>query len=195
MDSFLHPFLVSTGVLAAAELGDKTQLLIFVLAGRFRRPWAVIAGMSLATILGNAIAAVAGYWLGDLFTGGVRHWVLGLSFIAGAVWLLIPEQGKADPEQEVREGQYGAFIATLVSFFIAELGDKTQIATLALSARFDALTAVILGTSAGMILVNLPAAFLGGAMAHKLPLRLIHGLAAGAFLIIGALEIWQGITG
>ncbi len=195
MDSFLHPFLVSTGVLAAAEIGDKTQLLIFVLAGRFRRPWAVIVGMSLATILGNAMAALAGHWLGDLFTGDIRHWVLGLSFIAGAVWLLLPERDEEDPQEEVRDSQYGAFIATFVSFFVAELGDKTQIAALALSARFDALTAVILGTSVGMILVNLPAAFLGGAMAHRLPLRLIHSLAAIAFIVIGALEIWQAVNG
>ena len=159
----MEAFLVSTGVVAIAEIGDKTQLLAILLASKFRRPWAIVAGIFAATVANHLLAASVGTlvagWLGD----ELLRWILGLSFIAMGLWALIPDKVDEDEADAGKAGRFGAFIATLVAFFLVEMGDKTQIATVGLAARFDNLTMVTLGTTLGMMLANVPAVFLGEA--------------------------------
>ena len=178
-------FLVSTGLVAIAEIGDKTQLLALVLAARFRRPWPIAAGILLATLANHAAAALVGSWAVDLLEGPALRWVLGLSFLAVAVWALVPDRLAEDEAPRAR--QAGAFLTTLVCFFLVEIGDKTQVATIALAATYDAIVAVVLGTTLGMMLANLPVVLAGEALARRLPLRLIRALAAAAFAILGLL--------
>ncbi|HJV25027.1 MAG TPA: TMEM165/GDT1 family protein [Aromatoleum sp.] len=176
-------FGISTGIVALAEIGDKTQLLAFMLAARFRRPWPIIAGIFIATIANHACAGAIGTWLTTVIGPETLRWVLGLSFIAMAVWMLIPD--KLD-EDEVTAPKLGVLATTIVAFFLAEMGDKTQIATVALAAKYDALAAVVTGTTLGMMIANVPAVLLGNGIAQRLPVRLVHGIAATIFAALGS---------
>ena len=178
----MDAFLVSTAIVALAEIGDKTQLLAFILAARFRRPWPIVLGILVATLANHAFAAAVGTWLTTLIGPQTLRWVLGLSFIAMAVWTLIPD--KLD-EDEARLPRLGVFGATLVAFFLAEMGDKTQIATVALAAQYQALIAVVAGTTLGMMIANVPAVLLGDRIATRMPVKLVHGIAAAIFLGLG----------
>ncbi len=178
----MEAFLISTGIVALAEVGDKTQLLALILAARFRRPLPIIAGIFLATVANHALAGALGLGIAALFAPETLRWLLGLSFIGMAVWLLIPDEVEED---EARFARLGVFGTTLVAFFLAEMGDKTQIATVALAAQFSSVMAVVLGTTLGMMIANVPAVLLGERIAHKLPEKLIHGIAALIFLILG----------
>ncbi len=181
----MEAFLVATGIVALAEVGDKTQLLALVLAARFRRPWPIIAGILVATLANHAAAAALGAWLTTLIGPDSLRWILGLSFLAMAVWIVIPD--KMDDAAVVP--RHGVFLTTLICFFLAEMGDKTQIATVALAAKYQALVAVVLGTTAGMMIANIPAVFLGERIALALPARLIHGVAAAIFAFLGVLTL------
>ena len=178
----MDAFLVSTAIVALAEIGDKTQLLAFILSARFRRPWPIVLGILVATLANHAFAAAVGTWLTTLMGPQTLRWVLGLSFIAMAAWTLIPD--KLD-EEEARLPRLGVFGATLVAFFLAEMGDKTQVATVALAAQFQAMLAVVAGTTLGMMLANVPAVLLGGRIAERMPVKLVHGIAAAIFLGLG----------
>jgi putative Ca2+/H+ antiporter (TMEM165/GDT1 family) len=182
----MHAFLVSTGLIALAEIGDKTQILSLMLAARFRRPVPIICGILLATLANHAAAGLVGTLFGSLFAGPWMHWVLGISFLGVAVWALFPDkyEGSADPI-----GRSGAFAATLVAFFLAEIGDKTQIATISLAARFAAFLPVVLGTTCGMMLANIPAVIIGDRIAGRLPLRAIRVAAAIIFAALGFLTL------
>ena len=178
----MNAFLVSTGVVALAEVGDKTQLLALVLAASFRRPLPIIAGIFFATLANHAFAGAVGQWLTQLVSPDVLRWILGLSFMAMGIWTLIPD--KLD-EGAKRDRRLGAFGTTLIAFFLVEMGDKTQIATVALAARYDALAAVVMGTTLGMMIANVPAVMLGNFTAEKLPVRAIHIAAAILFALLG----------
>ncbi len=177
-----EPFLMSTGIVALAEIGDKTQLLAFMLAARFRRPWPIIAGILIATVANHAFAGAVGTWITTLVGPDVLRWVLGLSFLAMAVWILIPD--KID-DDELTAPKLGVLGTTIVAFFLAEMGDKTQIATVALAAQYGAYVAVVAGTTFGMMIANVPAVVAGDRVANRLPVRLIHGVAASLFAVLG----------
>jgi putative Ca2+/H+ antiporter (TMEM165/GDT1 family) len=183
----VHAFLVSTGLVALAEIGDKTQLLALLLAARFQRPWPIVFGFLIATIANHAGAGAAGALLGNLLAGEWLRWAIGATFLAMAVWTLVPdkyEEGAGAPARG------GAFVATVIVFFLAEIGDKTQIATIGLAARFDeAVYAVVLGTTAGMMLANVPAVILGDRLAGRLPLTAIRYAAAFVFAALGIATI------
>ena len=178
----MEAFLISTGIVALAEIGDKTQLLAFILAAKFRKPWPIIAGILAATLANHAFAGALGAWITQLLSPEILRWVLGLSFIGMAVWTLIPD--KFD-EGDARLARFGVFGTTLIAFFLAEMGDKTQIATVALAAQYQAFTAVVAGTTLGMMIANVPAVLLGNQIAHRMPVRLVHVIAAAIFAILG----------
>ncbi len=182
----LEAFLVSTGVVAIAEIGDKTQLLALVLAARFRKPVPIILGILVATLANHALAGAVGAWLLGVLGPDAIRWVLGVSFLAMAAWALVPD--KLD-DGDAKPSRYGAFLTTLVAFFLVEMGDKTQVATVALAARYDALAVVVAGTTLGMMLANVPAVLLGEVAATKLPLRLVRGVAAAIFAALGVAAI------
>lgn len=177
--------MVSTGVVTLAEMGDKTQLLAFLLAARFKKPIPIIAGIFIATILNHGLAGLLGTWITSLLSPELLRWILGISFLGMAVWTLIPD--KIDEDEQPKVAESGVFIATLIAFFLAEIGDKTQIATVALAASYSAPITVVMGTTLGMMLADVPAVFLGNKFAQKLPLKLIHTLAAAIFAILGIL--------
>jgi putative Ca2+/H+ antiporter (TMEM165/GDT1 family) len=179
----MEAFFISTGVVALAEIGDKTQLLAFLLAARFKRPLPIILGILVATILNHALAGAVGAWLTRLVQPDMLRWILGVSFIAMAVWTLIPDKIEDDEAQVA--SKLGVFGATLVTFFLAEMGDKTQIATVAMAARYPEPVMVVLGTTLGMMLANVPAVFAGDKLAARIPMRLVHGLAAALFAALG----------
>jgi len=178
----LDAFLISTGVVALAEVGDKTQLLAFLLAAKFRKPVPIILGILVATLLNHGLAGALGTWITALFSPEVLRWVLGLSFLAMAVWILIPDEIDADDDKLV---QFGVFGTTLIAFFLAEMGDKTQIATIALAAQYGSFLWVVAGTTLGMMIANVPAVYLGERIAHRMPVRLVHWIAAAIFAILG----------
>jgi putative Ca2+/H+ antiporter (TMEM165/GDT1 family) len=178
----MDAFLLSTGIVALAEIGDKTQLLAFLLAARFRRPLPIVAGILVATVANHAFAAAAGAWVGAAMGPEVLRWVLGVSFLAMAAWIMVPD--KLD-EGDAKLARYGVFLTTLIAFFLAEMGDKTQVATVALAARFDSMLAVVAGTTLGMMLANVPAVYFGERIAGKVPLKLVHGIAAALFAVLG----------
>ncbi|GAB3418330.1 TMEM165/GDT1 family protein [Massilia agilis] len=182
----MEAFLISTGIVALAEIGDKTQLLAFLLAARFRRPLPIVAGILVATIANHAFAAAVGALVSELLGPNVMRWVLGLSFLAMAAWILVPDE---IDEEESKLARYGVFLTTLIAFFLAEMGDKTQIATVALAARFQSMAAVVAGTTVGMLLANVPAVYFGERIAGKVPLKLVHGLAALIFAVLGVLTL------
>src|ERR1700753_196246 len=189
----MEAFLVSITTISVAEIGDRTQLLSLVLAARYRRPWPIIAGILCAALANHAVAGAIGVWFGSLLKPRTLDIVVGISMIAMALWTLKPD--KLD-ENTGATSAAGAFLATLTSFFIAEIGDKTQIATLALAAAYPSLIAVVAGTTAGMMIANVPVVFLGKAFANRLPLKAIHYGAAALFVILGALfiarSLWAG---
>jgi putative Ca2+/H+ antiporter (TMEM165/GDT1 family) len=182
----MEALFVSAGIVAIAEIGDKTQLLALVLAARFRKPFPIILGILVATLANHALAA----WIGTLVAGWLGadtlRWILGLSFLVMAVWIMIPD--KVD-DQAASESRLGPFLATLIAFFLLEIGDKTQIATVALSARFNDVIAVTTGTTLGMMLANVPAVLLGDVAATKIPLKVVHGAAALIFAAMGVLVL------
>jgi Ca2+/H+ antiporter, TMEM165/GDT1 family len=178
----MYTFLLSVGIVALAEIGDKTQLLSFVLAARYRKPIPIIVGILIATLLNHGAASALGAWIAQALGETSLRWILGLSFIAMAGWMLIPD---SLDEAALRPPKWGIFITTLVVFFLAEMGDKTQIATVALAARFNAFWTVLLGTTVGMLIANVPAVLVGERLANRLPVRAIHRVAAGVFLILG----------
>lgn len=178
----LEAFLVSTGVVALAEIGDKTQLLAFILAAKFRRRLPIVLGILVATLANHAFAGALGSWITSLLDPKILRWILGLSFIGMAIWTLIPD--KFD-ESDAKLARFGVFGATLVAFFLVEMGDKTQIATVALAAQYHAFFSVVAGTTFGMMIANIPAVLLGDRIAHRMPIRLVHGIAAVIFSILG----------
>lgn len=179
----LEAFLVSTGVVALGEMGDKTQLLALLLAARFRKPLPIVAGIFVATVLNHALAGALGAWLTRLVDPQWLRWLLGASFIAVALWMLVPDS--TDDAPAAAHGRLGVFGVTVVAFFLAEMGDKTQIATVMLAARFDALAAVVLGTTLGMMVANVPAVLLGDKVTKWVPIRWVHGAAALVFAGLG----------
>ncbi len=188
MTDALQALAVSTGVVALAEIGDKTQLLALVLAARWRKPVPIILGILVATVLNHALAGAVGTWLAAAIGPQAMRWILGLSFLAMAAWILVPDE--FDDQAASREPRHGVFLATVVTFFLVEMGDKTQIATVALAARYDALWAVVVGTTMGMMLANVPAVLVGEAAAKSLPLGLVRRVAAVIFAVLGALALF-----
>ncbi len=178
----MEAFLVSTGVVALAEIGDKTQLLAFILAAKLRRPLPIVLGILVATLANHAFAGALGAWITSVLGPETLRWVLGLSFIGMAIWTLIPD--KFD-ESDAKLARFGVFGTTLVAFFLVEMGDKTQIATVALAAQYHAFFTVVAGTTLGMMIANVPAVLLGDRIAHRMPIRLVHGIAAAIFLVLG----------
>ena len=182
----MDPFFISTGSVAVGELGDKTQLLSLILATRLRRPVPIIAGIFAATLINHLIACSVGEWVGTLMTPTVLRWVLGISFLAVAVWALIPD--KMD-ENVKTQGNYGVFMLTAVTFFMAEMGDKTQIIALALAAKYDALIAVVAGTTLGMMIVNIPTVLYAERATKWVPVKVVRMIAALAYAILGVLTL------
>ena len=178
---------ISTGVVALAEMGDKTQLLAFILAARFKKPVPIILGILLATLVNHGLAGVLGAWITSVISPDTMRWVLGLSFIAMAIWTLIPD--KIEEEETQIAKRFGVFGATLVTFFLAEMGDKTQIATVALAAHYGAPLLVVIGTTLGMLIADVPAVFVGSKFAEKIPMKLVHSIAAGIFAVMGVLTL------
>lgn len=178
----MQALFISAGLVALAEMGDKTQLLAVVLAAKFRRPVPIILGILAATLANHALAGILGTWMPALLAPEVLRWVLGISFLSMALWTLVPD--RLD-EAEARLPHYSVFFTTLVSFFLAEVGDKTQIATMALAARFHSFFAVVGGTVLGMMLADVPAVLIGHRIAARIPLRLVHGIAAALFALLG----------
>lgn len=184
----MEAFFISTAIVALAEMGDKTQLLSLVLAARFRRPWPIVWGIFVATLVNHALAGAVGQavtaWLGPQ----TLRWVLGLSFIAMAVWMLIPDKLDEDdtPGQQPRWGVFGT---TVVAFFLAEMGDKTQVATVMLAAQYNAYLWVVAGTTLGMMLANAPVVWLGERITRLVPIRVVHVVSALIFLALGLLAL------
>jgi putative Ca2+/H+ antiporter (TMEM165/GDT1 family) len=183
-----EPFLVSTGIVALGEIGDKTQLLALLLAARFRRPVPIILGILAATLLNHALAGLVGDTVARLLGPDVLRWVIGLSFLAMAGWMLVPDE---IDEAEAEAGRFGVFGTTVIAFFLAEMGDKTQIATVALAARYTELVQVVCGTTLGMMLANVPAVLIGEKAATRLPMRLVHGISAAIFAVLGVMTLFN----
>ena len=179
-------FIVSSSVVALAEMGDKTQLLSLILAARYRKPMPIVLGILVATLLNHAIAGALGAWLSSLMRPEVLNWVMAAAFIAMGLWILVPDKLDED-DVAVPKQQMGVFFATVVAFFLAEMGDKTQFATIALAAQYSDVLSVVLGTTLGMMMANAPAVYLGNRFAQRLPTKIIHIIAAIIFIAIGAL--------
>ena len=179
----MESLFVSTGVVALAEIGDKTQLLAFLLATRFKKPLPIIAGILVATILNHAMAGALGAWITATLSPEVLRWILGLSFLGMAVWTLIPD--KIEEEEMQVAKKFGVFGATLITFFLAEMGDKTQIATVAMAAHYPDPVLVVVGTTLGMLIADVPAVFIGDRFAARIPMKLVHGIAAAMFAVMG----------
>lgn len=188
----MEAFLVSAGVVALAEIGDKTQLLAFILAAKFRQPVPIVLGILVATLLNHAFAAAIGSWIITQLGSDTLNWILGLLFVGMAIWTLIPDQ--FDEAQSGTGGDgAGVFSATLLAFFLAEMGDKTQVATAALAAQYQMFSAVIAGTTLGMMIANVPAVYLGERLANRIPPRLVRGIAATVFTLIGITVLLEAI--
>ncbi len=189
----MEAFLISTSVVALAEMGDKTQLLSLVLAARFRKPWPIVAGIFVATLVNHALAGAVGAWITSYLGENAMRWILGLSFIAMAIWMLIPD--KLDEDEVSGHSRWGVFGTTLVAFFLAEMGDKTQIATVMLAAKYHAYLWVVAGTTLGMMLANAPVVWLGDKLVKRVPIRLVHVVSAVIFLVLGVLALFLPGTG
>lgn len=179
----MESLLVSTGVVALAEIGDKTQLLAFLLAARFKKPVPIILGILVATILNHGLAGAVGAWITHTISPEILRWVLAASFIAMAIWAMIPDEIEDDEAQVAK--RFGVFGATLITFFLAEMGDKTQIATVAMAAHYADPLLVVFGTTLGMLIADVPAVFVGDKLANKIPMRLVHSAAAAVFAALG----------
>ena len=188
----MEAFLVSTGIVTLAEMGDKTQLLALLLAIRFRKPWPIVAGILVATLLNHALAGALGAWITAMLGPDLLRWGLGLSFLAMAVWMLIPDRID-DEDDGAQAPRWGVFGTTLVAFFLAEMGDKTQIATVMLAAQYQAWLAVVAGTTLGMMLANAPVVWLGERLTRRIPIRLVHAVSAAIFAVLGVLVLvgWE----
>jgi Ca2+/H+ antiporter, TMEM165/GDT1 family len=178
---------ISTGLVALAEVGDKTQLLSLVLAARYCRPWPIVAGILVATLANHAAAAALGAWITNYVGDRMLTIILGVSFLAMGAWILVPD--KLDDDEGAKRLRAGVFWTTTVLFFIAEIGDKTQVATVMLAARYDALAWVVVGTTIGMMIANVPVVFFGEAIARRMPVRIVRRVAAGAFAILGVVAL------
>lgn len=189
----MESLLVSTGVVALAEIGDKTQLLAFILAARFKKPVPIILGILVATIINHGLAGALGAWITSAVTPEILRWVLGLSFIGMAIWTMIPD--KIEEEETKVAQKFGVFGATLITFFLAEMGDKTQIATVAMAAHYAAPLMVVIGTTLGMLIADVPAVFLGDKLANKIPMKLVHSIAAAIFAILGIATLFGAGAG
>jgi putative Ca2+/H+ antiporter (TMEM165/GDT1 family) len=183
----MDALLISTGVVGLAEIGDKTQLLAFILAARFKKPLPIIAGILCATLVNHGLAGAFGAWITSVVSPEAMRWVLGLSFIGMAIWTMIPDKIEEEETQVAR--RLSVFGATLITFFLAEMGDKTQLATVALAAHYGAPLMVIAGTTLGMLLADVPAVFVGNKFAAKIPIKLVHSFAAGIFALMGLLTL------
>ena len=179
--------LISTGVVALAEMGDKTQLLAFLLAARFKKPVPIILGILLATIVNHGFAGALGAWITTLLSPNALGWILGISFIAMAIWTLKPDEIEED-EAKIA-GRFGVFGATTITFFLAEMGDKTQIATVALAANYSSVILVVIGTTLGMMIADVPAVFIGTKFAQKVSMKIVHGIAAAVFAVLGVITL------
>lgn len=184
----MEAFLVSTGIVALAEMGDKTQLLSLVLAARFRKPWPIVLGIFVATVVNHGLAGAVGAWVNSVIGPDVMRWILGLSFIAMAIWMLIPD--KLDDDGVESHSRWGVFGTTVIAFFLAEMGDKTQIATVMLAAQYNAYLWVVLGTTLGMMLANAPVVWLGDKLVKKVPIRMVHVVSAVIFLVLGIIALF-----
>ena len=179
----MESLLVSTGVVALAEIGDKTQLLAFILAARFKKPLPIILGILAATVINHGLAGALGAWITSTISPEVLRWVLGASFIGMAIWTMIPD--KIEEEETQVAQRFGIFGATFITFFLAEMGDKTQIATVAMAAHYIAPLMVVIGTTLGMLIADVPAVFAGDKLANKIPMKLVHSIAAAVFALLG----------
>ncbi len=187
----MHEFLISTAIVALAEIGDKTQLLALLLAARFRKPVPILIAILAATLINHGLSAVLGQWITTVLSPEVLIWVLSLGFIGMAAWMLIPDELDDETASINKWQKFGVLGATFILFFLAEIGDKTQIATVALAARYDSIVWVMAGTTVGMMLANAPAVFVGNKLADKLPIALIHKIGAAIFLVIGVSTLVQ----
>jgi putative Ca2+/H+ antiporter (TMEM165/GDT1 family) len=183
----MESILVSTGVVALAEIGDKTQLLAFILAARFKKPLPIILGILVATVINHGLAGALGAWITSTISPEVLRWVLGASFIAMAIWTMIPD--KIEEEETQIAQRFGIFGATFITFFLAEMGDKTQIATVAMAAHYTEPLMVVIGTTLGMLIADVPAVFAGDKLANKIPMKLVHSIAAAVFALLGILTL------
>lgn len=179
----MDAFLISTCIVALAEIGDKTQLLAFLLAARYKRPWTIVLGILLATVANHVLAALLGGWLTTLFAAETLRWILGISFIAMALWILVPDS--LDASETAGMPRWGVFGTTLLAFFLAEMGDKTQIATVALAAQYQSFFMVVMGTTLGMMIANAPAVFVGERLASRVPVKWVHVAASLIFIVLG----------
>ncbi|HEY8907563.1 MAG TPA: TMEM165/GDT1 family protein [Rhodoferax sp.] len=179
----MEALLVSTGVVALAEIGDKTQLLAFILAARFKKPVPIILGILCATVVNHGLAGALGAWITSVVTPEILRWVLGASFIGMAIWTMIPDEIEEEETRAAR--RFGVFGATLLTFFLAEMGDKTQIATIALAAHYANPLLVVMGTTLGMLIADVPAVFVGDKLAARIPMKLVHAIAAAVFALLG----------
>ena len=179
----MEALLVSAGVVALAEIGDKTQLLAFILAARFKKPVPIILGILVATIVNHGLAGALGAWITSAISPEVLRWILGSSLIGMAIWTMIPD--KIEEEETQIAKRFGVFGATLVTFFLAEMGDKTQIATVAMAAHYAQPVMVVIGTTLGMLIADVPAVFIGDKLANKIPMKLVHSVAAAIFALLG----------
>ncbi len=179
----MESLLVSTGVVALAEIGDKTQLLAFILAARFKKPLPIILGILAATVINHGLAGALGAWITSTISPEVLRWMLGASFIGMAIWTMIPD--KIEEEETQIAQRFGIFGATFITFFLAEMGDKTQIATVAMAAHYSAPLMVVIGTTLGMLIADVPAVFAGEKLATKIPMKLVHSIAAAVFALLG----------
>ena len=183
----MEALFISTGVVALAEIGDKTQLLAFILAARFKKPLPIVAGILVATLVNHGLAGALGAWITSVVSPEILRCVLGLSFIGMAVWTLIPD--KIEDEETRAAQRLGVFGATLITFFLAEMGDKTQLATVALAAHYGAPLLVVIGTTLGMLIADVPAVLVGNRFAAKIPLKIVHSIAAAIFAAMGVLAL------
>ena len=179
----MESLLVSTGVVALAEIGDKTQLLAFILAARFKKPLPIIAGILCATVINHGLAGALGAWITSTVSPDILRWILGASFLGMAIWTLIPD--KIEEEETQIALRLGVFGATFITFFLAEMGDKTQIATIAMAAHYASPVLVVIGTTLGMLIADVPAVFVGDKLAARIPMKLVHGIAAALFALLG----------
>lgn len=189
----MDAFLISTGVVALAEIGDKTQLLAFILATRFKKPIPIIAGILMATLVNHGLAGALGAWITAMVDPFIMQWILGVSFIAMAIWTLIPDNIEEEETQIALK--LGVFGATLVTFFIAEMGDKTQIATVALAAHYGSPVWVVAGTTLGMLIADVPAVFIGNKLADRIPMTVVHRIAAAVFALLGIATLLNASQG
>ena len=184
----MEAFLISTGIVALAEMGDKTQLLSLLLAAKFRKPWPIVIGILVATVVNHALAGAVGAWITHWLGPDVLRWILGASFIAMALWMLVPD--KIDEDEAGGKGsKLGVFATTVLAFFLAEMGDKTQVATVMLAARFDSWAPVVAGTTLGMMLANAPVVWFGERLTRLVPLRTVHVVSALIFLALGVAAV------